>query len=237
MSNNIHNQDDDEALWKYRLLIHIPAILLSVFIATAIVLLLSVFIKADTCKNAPVHDVTAVVTGNIPTETSIPATEETIPETTVATEETVVTEPTETVPEATESPLWTDTSLEFGYTDRELLAIVIYQEAGGNENCDECRRRVADVVLNRVLSEYYPDSVYEVLIQYRQYGTLWKTGIQWPPRHTNIYEQEAVARAYRIADEVLAGYHSELYGQGYIYQAGFVQGRDGFWHCGTYWGR
>lgn len=34
--------------------------------------------------------------------------------------------------------------------DVELLACVIYQEAGGDTCCDMCRRRVADVVLNRV---------------------------------------------------------------------------------------
>ena len=45
----------------------------------------------------------------------------------------------------------------------ELLALVIYAEAG---NQDELGKRyVADVVMNRVNSEYFPDTVEEVVYQ------------------------------------------------------------------------
>ena len=121
--------------------------------------------------------------------------------------------------------------------DLELLACVIYQEAGGNAHCDDCRRRVADVVLNRVNDERFPNDIHSVLVAPRQYGRFSQTGVVWPERAKSQYEADAVARAYRIAEEVLLGQHSELYGQGYIWQAEFKQGKEQFYHCGHYFGR
>ena len=119
----------------------------------------------------------------------------------------------------------------------ELLALVIYQEVGGRENCDNCRRYVADVVLNRVADPRYPDTIEEVLTQPHQYGLLWKTGINWPPRRAWEGEKPALEKAYRIAREILMGIHSDIYGEGYVYQAGFKQGDEGFWCCGNYFAR
>lgn len=121
--------------------------------------------------------------------------------------------------------------------DQELLACVIYQEAGGNECCDDCRRRVADVVLNRVNDPRFPNDIRSVLTAPRQYGLFYKTGVVWATRANNPGEKEAVDRAYRIAEEVLLGKHSELYGQGYIWQAEFKQGTEQLYHCGIYFGR
>lgn len=119
----------------------------------------------------------------------------------------------------------------------ELLACVIYQEAGGNECCDECRRRVADVVLNRVNDPRFPNDIYSVLTAPRQYGRFSQTGIVWPSRANSSGEKLAVDRAYAIAEEVLLGRHSELYGNGYIWQAEFKQGAEQVYHCGIYFGR
>lgn len=121
--------------------------------------------------------------------------------------------------------------------DLEMLAIVIYQEAGGNECCDDCRRRVADVVLNRVNDPRFPNDIRSVLTAPRQYGLLYKTGVVWADRASNPGEKAAVDRAYRIAEEVLLGQHSELYGKGYIWQAEFRQGSEQVEHCGIYFGR
>lgn len=121
--------------------------------------------------------------------------------------------------------------------DLEMLAIVIYQEAGGNECCDDCRRRVADVVLNRVNDPRFPNDIRSVLTAPRQYGLLYKTGVVWADRASNPGEKAAVDRAYRIAEEVLLGQHSELYGNGYIWQAEFRQGSEQIEHCGIYFGR
>ena len=121
--------------------------------------------------------------------------------------------------------------------DVEMLACVIYQEAGGDACCDDCRRRVADIVLNRVADDRFPNTIYDVLTQYNQYGRFYWTGVVWADRSDNPYEADAVERAKRIAEEVLNGQHSDVYGNGYIWQAGFVQGSDGFWHCGHFYGR
>lgn len=197
-------------------------------------------------------------------EPSIPEETEDIPEETedIACDDKVVdeeTEPTpeptvepETTPDVTElteppetkptEPETTEPATEDVEADPqvdpealELLACVIYQEAGGNYYCDECRRRVADVVLNRVSDDRYPDTIHGVLTQYRQYGKFYWTGVVWPERAK--YEADSVARAYRIAEEVLSGQHSELYGNGYIYQAEFVQGKDNIYCCSHYFGK
>ena len=122
-------------------------------------------------------------------------------------------------------------------TDLDLLACVIYQEAGGNRSCDTCRRRVADVVLNRVADPRFPNTIREVLTAKNQYGRFYYTGVKWPSRSKNASEKDAVARAYRIAEEVMNGQHSELYGKGYIWQAGFKQGSNRIYCCGHYYGK
>lgn len=119
----------------------------------------------------------------------------------------------------------------------EMLACVIYQEAGADATCDDCRRRVADVVLNRVEDERFPDTMHEVLTQERQYGRYHWTGIVWPERALKPEEAHAVERAYRIAEEVLLGQHSELYGRGYIWQAEFKQGTTTLECCDIYFGK
>lgn len=116
--------------------------------------------------------------------------------------------------------------VEIDPQELEMLAAVIYQEAGSNECCDECRRMVADVVLNRMADDRFPDTILEVLTQERQYGRYHWTGVVWPERASLESEASAVERAYRIAEEVLRGEHSDLYGQGYIWQAEFIQGED-----------
>lgn len=122
-------------------------------------------------------------------------------------------------------------------SDLELLACVIYQETGGNECCDDCRRRVADVVLNRVADSRFPNTIKGVLTAKNQYGKYYYTGVVWPSRAKNANEKDAVARAYRIAEEVLNGQHSALYGNGYVWQASFKQGTSQIYCCGTYFGK
>lgn len=153
--------------------------------------------------------------------------------------ETIPTIPTAPTTEPVETPETTESNSDISEDDVELLAIAIYQEAGADACCDDCRRRICDIVLNRVDSEYFPDTIYEVLTQRSQYGVFYWTGVVWPERASYSGEAHAVERARRIAREVLEGNHSDLYGKGYIWQAGFVQGdpNQGFWHCGIYFGR
>ena len=131
-----------------------------------------------------------------------------------------------------------DSSLPEGAeTEVEMLACGIYNEAGGDECSDDTRRYVGDVMLNRVADSRFPDTLEAVLTAPGQYGRFSKTGIVWPERAKNPGEKHAVERAYRIAEELLSGQHSELYGEGYVWQAEFEQGTDGFWQDGLYFGR
>lgn len=127
--------------------------------------------------------------------------------------------------------------LEPAKEDVELLACVIYQEAGGDACSDLCRFMVGDVVLNRVADSRFPDTIEDVLTHRGQYGTFSKTGVVWPARASNPGEAAAVERAYDTARRLLSGEHSELYGAGYIWQAEFIQGKDVIEVDGTYFGR
>jgi hypothetical protein len=121
------------------------------------------------------------------------------------------------------------------YTEAELeaMALVIYQEAGGDACSDETRLMVGQVVMNRVADSRFPNTIEEVLLQKAQYGRLHWTGLVWPERAAN--EPEAVERAYKCAEMVLNG--EKLLPDDCIWQAEFVQGKEvvaksaGFYFC------
>ena len=136
------------------------------------------------------------------------------------------------VPTATESatPKYTDEELE-------ILAIIIYQEAGGDAFSDDTRRKVGSVFLNRVNSDWFPNTFYEVATARSQYGTLYWTGLKWPAIASSAGEEHAVDRAYRIAEELLV--NGSILPGNVIWQAEFLQGdglyceQDGFYFCYT----
>ena len=218
---------------------------MAALISVAFMLFSTIYIFATVAKAEKRPETEVIETTestSAPDEIIIPTTEVTIPvetiETTESVETTVPVETTEpTIPEAPSEPVPEETAPVIDPNDLEMLACVIYQEAGGNASCDDCRRYVGDIVLNRVEHPEFPNTIEEVLTAPRQYGTLYITGIKWPDRAKYDVEKEAVARAYRIAEELLSGQHSDLYGNGYIWQAKFVQGTEGFWCCGHFYGR
>ena len=55
--------------------------------------------------------------------------------------------------------------------DVELIALVTMAEAEGE--CEEGKRLVIDTILNRVDSEHFPDTVYEVIYQPNQFSSMW----------------------------------------------------------------
>ena len=134
----------------------------------------------------------------------------------------------------------TETNIPVNEHDVELLACVIYQEAGGDTCCDMCRRRVADVVLNRVKDPRFKGTtIEEILIDgdpAPQWGLYSVTGVVWPDKASLPEEQHAVERAYRIAREVLEGQHSDLTSE-YIWCAEFSQGTDVIECDGIYFGK
>lgn len=137
-------------------------------------------------------------------------------------------------PEPTEA---TEQEQTKSYTDEELelLALVIYQEAGGDACSDDTRLKVGTVVMNRVADHRFPDTIRGVVLQRAQYGRLYWTGPVWPKRANKAAEAHAVARAYDCAEMVLNGYRSLPADT--VFQAEFVQGdeivaqQDGFYFC------
>lgn len=226
----------------------VTCIIMALIIAiTAVVYIVQISTRDTNAEVNP--DATITESTTVPVTDSIPETEETIPETEPPTEPptepTIVeTKPVDT-PQQSSKPsskpssesTSTNKKEDKNMSELEMLACVIYQEAGGNSSCDNCRRYVADIVLNRVNDSRFPNTMHEVLTAKNQYGKFYKTGIKWPSRAKNAGEKDAVARAYRIAEEVLNGQHSKLYGEGYIWQASFKQGKSGFWCCGHFYGR
>jgi len=138
-------------------------------------------------------------------------------------------------PVATEYAVLPEDPPEYSSEDLETLALIIYQEAGGDNCTDETRLMVGTVVLNRVADDRYPDTIAEVATQYRQYGRLYWTGLKWPERAEQPQEVHAVKRAYDCATQLLEGYRALP--KDVIFQAEFAQGtevvaqQDGFYFC------
>lgn len=65
--------------------------------------------------------------------------------------------------------------------DLDLLARIIYAEAGCTWFPDWVQRMVGSVVLNRVKSAYYPNTIREVIYQPGQYSPTWNGSINWKP--------------------------------------------------------
>ena len=143
----------------------------------------------------------------------------------------------EPMPEETQEPTVEEQEPVVNEQELEMLALVIYQEAGGDACSDECRQMVGEVALNRVASHIYPDTLYEVLTQYGQYGYLDWTGLVWPARADLPGEAHAVERAFHIAGALLTGSVERLLPEDAIFQAEFPQGSeilvvlDGLYFC------
>lgn len=141
-----------------------------------------------------------------------------------------VVEPTTPVVEEPQLP-------ELPYTEAELdaLALVIYQEAGGDACSDDTRLKVGTVVMNRVADDRFPDTIEEVLTQKAQYGRLHWTGLVWPERASTDVEAHAVERAYECAERILMG--ERFLPEDVVWQAEFTQGtevvceQEGFYFC------
>ena len=92
-----------------------------------------------------------------------------------------------------------------------LLSRVMYSEAGSDWLSDEWKMAVGEVVLNRVASPEFPDSIYEVVAQPRQYGDLAYSSLC------------PTARCAALAVRLLEG--DRVLGEpSVVFQSNFVQG-------------
>ena len=95
---------------------------------------------------------------------------------------------------------WRDISeVTFTEDDRYLLANLIYCEAG-NQPYDG-QVAVGSVVINRVLSSVYPNTVSGVIYQYKQFAPVLDGHLALA-----LAENRATASCYRAADEAMSGY-------------------------------
>lgn len=149
------------------------------------------------------------------------------------------TPPTEAATIATEPPTEPETEpteTEPTYTTEELemLALVIYQEAGADYCSDDTRLMVGTVVMNRIADPRFPDTMHDVVTEELAYGRLHWTGIVWPSRARRPAEAHAVDRAYAIAERILHG--ERTLPEDVIFQSEYVMGEivahsDGLYFC------
>lgn len=94
---------------------------------------------------------------------------------------------------------WRDISeVTFAEGDRYLLANLIYCEAGGEPY--EGQLAVGSVVINRVLSRNYPDSVVGVIYQNKQFSPVASGRLELA-----LAANKATTNCYRAADEAMSG--------------------------------
>lgn len=104
---------------------------------------------------------------------------------------------------------WTD-------YDLDLLAAVIYYEAGSDECTDRHQQLVAQVVINRKNSSEFPDTIYDIITQRNQYSTC--DNVLSSAGNKDLIPQ----RCYDNAIEVLNG--NVECPDNVVWQANFLQG-------------
>lgn len=101
--------------------------------------------------------------------------------------------------QAAANAAWRDISeVTFAEGDRYLLANLIYCEAGGEPY--EGQLAVGSVVINRVLSSKYPDTVLGVIYQNKQFSPVASGRLELA-----LAVNKATANCYRAADEAMSG--------------------------------
>ena len=116
---------------------------------------------------------------------------------------------------------------EAAYTqaDLDLLSRLIYAEAGCTWIPDWVQRMVGSVVLNRVESQYYPDTIREVIYQPGQYAPTWDGSLQKTPDARTIENARYLLEHGSICPENVVGQNSIITGSG-VYPSYYDQVLD-----------
>lgn len=120
-----------------------------------------------------------------------------------------VAEPSNLIEEETQTELEAET--KYTENDFELLAHVIEAEAGGES--DYHKLCVGTVVMNRVASDKYPNTLTEVIYQPGQYQCVTNSHINNEPSESS----------YEAAESILDG--RRMFRSSVVYQAEFIQGK------------
>lgn len=81
---------------------------------------------------------------------------------------------------------WVNPTYSYSEEDLDLLARLIYQEAGAEYCTDQMQLFTGSVVLNRVESEWFPNTIHEVIYQPGQYACVDSGAINIPADERSI---------------------------------------------------
>ena len=95
--------------------------------------------------------------------------------------------------------------------DIDLMAHIIHHECGANWCSDEMRYFTGYVVMNRVNSDLFPNTIYDVIYQPGQYSGA-----------SNLIYETYSDHIYEIATEIVLG--GSQIPENVLFQANFVQG-------------
>ena len=137
--------------------------------------------------------------------------EQFVKETTQEFETETVAEPSNLIEEETQTELEAEAETKYTEDDFELLARVIEAEAGGES--DYHKLCVGTVVMNRVASDKYPNTLTEVIYQPGQYQCVTNSHINNEPSESS----------YEAAESILDG--RRMFRSSVVYQAEFIQGK------------
>lgn len=124
--------------------------------------------------------------------------------------------------------LWAEADTQYQY-DRDLIATVIYNEAWGGCT-DRHRELVGAVILNRINSEIYPNTAYDVIAQPGQYHKAYvlPDSFYWLRARANPEDWQ---HCQGLAANVLNG--EVTCADNVMYQANFKQGTEVYETCYT----
>lgn len=98
--------------------------------------------------------------------------------------------------------------------DLDLLAHIIYAEAGSSWIPDRIQRLVGSVVLNRVESSRFPNTIKEVIYQPGQYSPTWNGSIYKTPDTRTINNARFLLENGSICPKNVTGQSSMISGSG-----------------------
>lgn len=119
-----------------------------------------------------------------------------------------------TTAEQIKSAMQADKKPKYTQEDLDLLARVIYAEVGCTWIPDWVQRMTGSVVLNRVESAYYPNTIRDVIYQPGQYSPTWDGSINKKPDARTIANAKYLLENGSICPENVIGQNSIITGSG-----------------------
>lgn len=168
----------------------------------------SVVAISERKESVPIQETSRNSISTTQTNTSVVETTTELTTTKSTTTTQPITKSTSTTKATATKP--TKSAKSYSQDDLYVLSHIIYAEAGNQS--DECQLAVGSVVLNRVKSNNFPNTIYGVVFQKGQYSPTWN----------GAYYKEPSDRAIKNAKYLLE--NGSVIPVGVVYQAEFIQG-------------